>query len=225
MTPRTPTWATEPTVGAACESLPFDEAADLFLPVDDGGSMRRTRAYPAPDSHRDARLVCARCPIIQSCLAEALIADPWTFRGGLSPEERAAFGGHRDPGVARARGVYLTRPQVWSRVVLSGLPVEDITHVLTTWREYLTTGDEAPLGVGDFTGATGSSRTPHEIAQTSGVLADDWFVEHVVPRRVRNTRRQPPPAPSSEPVQDALPVPLSPPSATVDEPTHRGDHR
>lgn len=200
---REPTWAGAPTTGAACEALPFDKATDLFMPVGDGGAMRRTRAYPAPDSHLDARLVCARCPILEPCLVEGLSADAWTFRGGLSPEERAAFGGYRDSEVAGRREVYLTRPQVWSRIVLSGLPVPAVRRVLERWRDYLSSGDEDVLGGQFFQGPTGGGRTPHEMAQKAGVLDhDDWFVEHVPAPRTR--RRE-----SVEPVQDALPLVLA----------------
>lgn len=182
-------------VEAACAALPFDEATRLFMPRSDGGALGRSRSFPAPDSHADARAVCARCPVISQCLMGGLRHDAWTFRGGLSPEERAAFGGHRDPDVARRRGVYLSRPQVWSRLLFSPVPAETIRAALTRWRRYLHTGDEGPLGIGDFAavGGAGQRSTPHEVASADPTVrdADDWFVEHVPAARAgdRGARR------------------------------------
>lgn len=199
---RQPTWAGDSVEGAACAALPFAEAIALFEPTSEGGHMRRTRAVPAPDSHAEAREVCARCPIITECLMAALRHDSWTFRGGLSPEERAAFGGYRDPDVARRRAVYLKRPRVWSRVLMSPLPAEVIKSALTRWREYLTSGEEEGLHIGDYAGVGGPSGrwTPHTLAVTSDeVLADDWFVEYVPPVRQK-------PQKAGAPVQEFLPL-------------------
>lgn len=198
---RPPTWAESDTEGAACESLPFEEAAALFMPESDGGMLRRTRAFPSPDSHADARAVCARCPIITECLTSAMRHDPWTFRGGLSPEERAAFGGYRDPEVARRREVYLSRPRVWSRVLMSRLPADVMKAALSTWREYLISGDEAALRIGDFTGVGGPSgrATPHAAAAASPEILDDWFTEYEPPKRPARPKQH-------GPVQDFLPL-------------------
>lgn len=198
---RRPTWAGDSTEGAACESLPFEEASALFMASGEGGAMLRTRAYPSPDSHAAARAVCARCPLLTECLTEALRHDPWTFRGGLSPEERAAFGGYRDPDVARRRSVYLTRPRVWSRVLLSPLPAKVVKAALSRWKDYLISGDESSLHVGDFTGVGGPSgrSTPHDVAAESPEVLEDWFVEYERPAKKA-------PASAEAPIQDFLPL-------------------
>lgn len=68
-------WADE----AACAGHP----ADWWFPTDTG----RRRARYGDD--RQAKQVCARCPVINDCLAHALTHDErdgvW---GGKSPEER-----------------------------------------------------------------------------------------------------------------------------------------
>ena len=198
-----PTWAGASTEGAACESIPFEEAAALFMAESESGSMRRTRAFPAPDSHSEARAVCARCPVLSQCLTEALWHDAWTFRGGLSPEERAAFGGYRDPDVARRRGVYLTRPQVWSRVLTSPLSATVMRATLSKWRDYLTSGDVDALRIGDFTGLGRPSgrATPHDVATRAPEVLDDWFVEHERPAKPKRKRSRP-----RAPVQEFLPL-------------------
>lgn len=203
---RTPTWAEDEIAGAACASLPFAEASALFMAEGDGGMLRRTRAFPSPDSHADAREVCARCPILASCLTAAMRHDPWTFRGGMSPEERAAFGGYRDPEVARRREVYLSRPRVWSRVLSSRLPTDVIKAALSRWREYLIDGDEDALRVGDFTGVGGPSdrSTPHAVTETSPEVLDDWFVEYEPPPKP--VAAKPPREGAHGPVQDFLPL-------------------
>lgn len=185
-----PSWAADEPGGAACERLPFEEAAALFTPESDGGSMRRTKAFPAADNHAAARAVCARCPILSDCLLDGLRNDSWTVRGGLTPEERAAYGGLRDPYTTRRRGVYLTRPRVWARVEMSALPTGAVQETLTRWRDYLRDGDESRLGCTIL--VAGAARgTPHETAQSDPDLlrGDDWFTPYVPPPRRRKPVR------------------------------------
>lgn len=112
----TASWAVQDTPGAACERLPLDDSTALFFPRPLGGRLARTKPWPAPDSHADARALCAVCPVLEGCLRDALAGDPTTFRGGLSPEERGAVGGCRDDITARRRPPTVTVEQVWSRV-------------------------------------------------------------------------------------------------------------
>lgn len=63
----------------ACRSMPMA----LFFPSDAlrGGSLRR--------SEREAKLVCAQCPVIQFCLDHAVNSkEPYGIWGGLNPRER-----------------------------------------------------------------------------------------------------------------------------------------
>lgn len=133
-------WDTESTPGAACESLPLDVATDLFFPTGDGGLMLRTAGWPKPDSHEDARRVCGPCPVLEQCLRQGLETDGWTFRGGMSPEERAAVGGYREK-AARKRRPYLTATQVRARLDDSGMDVEAVADVIAGWHHDL---DETP---------------------------------------------------------------------------------
>ena len=119
-----------------CSRLPLEDGMTLFYPVSDGGRMKQTHAYPKADSHDEARRVCGPCPIIGQCLTVALVADSWTFRGGMSPQERAAFGGYLDK-EARKRPRRLTRQEVWLRLLDSGMDTHAIGAVLDSHRQRL----------------------------------------------------------------------------------------
>lgn len=127
--------------------MALDEAAELFMPVTDGGQLKRTAKWPRPDSHEAARRVCGPCPVLEKCLAGALIEDAWTFRGGLSPEERAALGGVREA-QSRKRPVYVTPEQVWNRLVDSGMDVVVIERVVEQHRERLARSEELRTAAG-----------------------------------------------------------------------------
>lgn len=136
------------TPGAECEKLPLGEAVELFMPTTEGGQLRRSSPWPKADSHEAARRVCGHCPVLPVCLEGALESDGWTFRGGMSPEERAAFGGFRDKDT-RKREVYLSRTQVASRLVDSGMDTDAIGDVLTRWRGRLLSDSQLHHTVGD----------------------------------------------------------------------------
>lgn len=113
---------------ALCGDLPLEAATSIFFPVSEGGNLSaRTAKWPKRDNHSEARSMCVRCPLLTRCLDEALTLDGHTFRG-LSPEERAAFGGQRTK-PAKARPVYLTRAQVVARMIAAGYP-DSVVEVL-----------------------------------------------------------------------------------------------
>lgn len=114
---------------AACGTIPLTEATELFFPAAEGGKLAaRTTKWPKPDNHGEPRALCAACPLIGRCLAEALVDDGYTFRV-LSAEERAAFGGMR-PKAVRIRDVYLTQGQVLNRIVEAGYPLTPVMAAL-----------------------------------------------------------------------------------------------
>ncbi len=130
---------------AACADLPFEEGERLFFSPSVGGGLRRTSRWPRPDSHADARAVCASCPLVESCLGEALQQDEFTFRV-LSPEERAAFGGVREKH-HRHKAPALSRDEVWNRVLGSNLPAIRVLSALLDHDRLLLRGDSAHVGV------------------------------------------------------------------------------
>ena len=65
-----------------------------------------------PYATRDAKALCATCPIWAACLAEAMAqekklrpADRWGIYGGLTPAERARKGGVKGVGAVQTCGV------------------------------------------------------------------------------------------------------------------------
>ena len=68
---------------AACRGMTSDEAYRIFFPDDPGSYVGRWHLYD------EARVFCARCPVVAACLADALrLRDREGFRGGATPEER-----------------------------------------------------------------------------------------------------------------------------------------
>ena len=58
------------------------DAALFFLPEAERGPSKRRR-------ERDAKAICATCPVIAECAAFALATrEPYGVWGGLTPEER-----------------------------------------------------------------------------------------------------------------------------------------
>lgn len=110
---------------ATCAYLGMDEVNELFYLE----GAPPTAKYPRPDVHAAARRVCAGCPVLAECAASAF-GDAHTFRGGLSPEERAAFGGPLVTYKARHRDPRIRREQVWERIEFSPLPKEVMARVL-----------------------------------------------------------------------------------------------
>lgn len=116
---------------ALCAQLTIEEGQRIFYPLSEKGQLPRTAAWPKPDSHREARRMCPRCPLMAACLEGALEGDECTFRA-LSPEERAAFGGVRTK-AARKREPYLTQREVIGRIVDSGYDLATVLDVLMRW--------------------------------------------------------------------------------------------
>ncbi|MEW1935486.1 WhiB family transcriptional regulator [Rhodococcus sp. NPDC079359] len=74
----------------ACRSMPIA----LFFPSDTlrGCSLRR--------SEREAKLVCAQCPVIELCLEHAISSkEPYGVWGGLNPRERLELSELKSPNV------------------------------------------------------------------------------------------------------------------------------
>lgn len=75
---------------AAC----LTEDPDLFFPAstrEEGAALRQIEA---------AKAVCARCPVVEECLREALDNDEQGVWGGLSEGERLTLKRGRTRGVA-----------------------------------------------------------------------------------------------------------------------------
>ena len=69
---------------------------ELFFPVAETG--------PAHDAQvAAAKAVCARCPVVAECLAEALARIPYGVAGGLTEDERRALRRRDRQAVAGAR--------------------------------------------------------------------------------------------------------------------------
>ena len=66
--------------GAAC--LGVDP--ELFFPTAEAGPVHDVQV-------RAAKQVCAGCPVVAACLAEALARIPDGIAGGLTPDERRAL--------------------------------------------------------------------------------------------------------------------------------------
>lgn len=67
---------------------------DIFYPVPETPPGRRP-AQPKPDYYEQARAICAKCPVRDQCLTEAMAEESGNaagnrhgMRGGLSPSER-----------------------------------------------------------------------------------------------------------------------------------------
>lgn len=67
---------------------------DIFYPVPETPPGRRP-AQPKPDYYEQARAICAKCPVRDQCLTEAMAEESgqgsfsrWGMRGGLTPRER-----------------------------------------------------------------------------------------------------------------------------------------
>jgi WhiB family redox-sensing transcriptional regulator len=66
----------------ACRDLPSEM---FFHPDGERGPRRRNR-------ENTAKAICASCPVIQACRAQALaIAEPYGIWGGLSEDDRIAI--------------------------------------------------------------------------------------------------------------------------------------
>lgn len=155
-------WDDTETAGAECENLPLDQAVELFFPTSEGGHLRRTKAWPKPDAHDKARRICGHCRVLGDCLEGALEKDGWTFRGGMSPEERATFGGFRDRD-ARRRAVYLTPRQVAARLLDAGMDVVTIAEVIARWQTRLSADSAAAEGVGSTISTEATIRDPEAL--------------------------------------------------------------
>ena len=118
-----------PTTGpplGSCARLPMEQVDEWFYLE----GAPPTRAWPRLDVHYRARLLCSACPILAECAASSF-SDPHTFRGGLAPEERAAFGGPLPRMAAKRRDPLIPRTVVWERVVNSPLPDDVMARVLS----------------------------------------------------------------------------------------------
>lgn len=185
-------WDDRETPGAECEDIPFDEAVRLFFPTSDGGQLRRTAPWPKPDSHADARRLCGHCPLIGRCLDLALHRDGWTFRGGMSPEERAAFGGFRDRDTRR-RGVYLTPHQVAARLVDAGVDVVVVAAVIRDWQQRVSASDDLSTETGavvDSEGAVESAEDIERLAAEQAAAAERRAAAQRAARRARARARR-----------------------------------
>lgn len=111
-----------------CAKIPLADAVRIFCAESAGGLLQRTTRWPRPDSHEEARRMCGRCPALEDCLTQAMTTDEVTFRG-LSPEERAVFGGARGK-AARKRPPYLTVAEVVQRIVESGYDLDAVFGAL-----------------------------------------------------------------------------------------------
>ena len=64
---------------AACAAVDID--AELFFPAAEAGPVHDAQVAAA-------KAVCARCPVVADCLAEALARMPYGIAGGLTEQER-----------------------------------------------------------------------------------------------------------------------------------------
>lgn len=74
------------TAGKACRP----EDLELFYPTG------RPGRFGDPNRGAEAKAICARCPIRERCLTEALIEEArgggcWGIRGGLDEDQREAL--------------------------------------------------------------------------------------------------------------------------------------
>lgn len=120
--------ASEDSPAELCAQIPLTESVRIFCAESAGGLLQRTTRWPRADSHEEARRMCGRCPALESCLTAAMATDEVTFRG-LSPEERAVFGGLRGK-AARKRAPYLTVAEVVQRIVESGYDLDAVFGAL-----------------------------------------------------------------------------------------------
>lgn len=176
-------WEDYDTSGGACESLPLEQGVDLFFPTSDGGHQRRTKAWPKPDNHAEARRHCGQCGVLAACLAGALGSDGWTFRGGMSAEERAALGGFRDVD-ARKRGVYLTLPQVAARLVEAGIDLSAVGRVVAAWQNALKQDPATATSTGSVVDEDSPVTGPQELRQMARGERARLGVEDPPARRV-----------------------------------------
>jgi hypothetical protein len=66
---------------AACVDLDVE----LFFPVGESGCAVEAQVT-------EAKSVCAGCPVLAECLADALVGMPYGIAGGLTAEERRGLG-------------------------------------------------------------------------------------------------------------------------------------
>lgn len=111
---------------AACARLPMSEVDELFY-LEGAPSTAR---WPRRDTHAKARIICASCPLLAEC-ARTSFTDAYSFRGGMSPEERASFGGVLPSWASDVRRPRFSREEVWSRLEQSPLPREVMWQVLS----------------------------------------------------------------------------------------------
>ena len=72
---------------AACRELP----TEMFFYTDGERGPRRTNRENA------AKAICASCPVIQACRAQALtLAEPYGIWGGLTEDDRVAILNRRE---------------------------------------------------------------------------------------------------------------------------------
>jgi hypothetical protein len=69
---------------------------ELFFPVAETGPVHDAQVAAA-------EAVCARCPVVAACLAEALARIPHGVAGGLTAEERRALGRRAGRNVSAAQ--------------------------------------------------------------------------------------------------------------------------
>lgn len=73
---------------AACIPIVTSPATDLWHPLEGGGGDPGERRAKRDQRARDAKAVCAGCPVKAACLASAT-EDDYGIRGGLTADERA----------------------------------------------------------------------------------------------------------------------------------------
>lgn len=72
---------------AACIPIVTSPATDLWHPLEGGGGDPGERRAKRDQRARDAKAVCAGCPVKAACL-ETATEDDYGIRGGLTLQER-----------------------------------------------------------------------------------------------------------------------------------------
>jgi WhiB family redox-sensing transcriptional regulator len=75
--------------GMADATFAVETNDPFYTPGGDGRMGRPRRDAPKRDEYTEARAICAQCPVVAECLADAFSTrDYHGFRGGLTGDER-----------------------------------------------------------------------------------------------------------------------------------------
>lgn len=132
-----------------------------------------------------AKAICARCPVLVQCPAEARI--PEGIAGGLTPDERRRL---RRPSVLAVRAEALTETQYGEReaagrvLLAAGRPDREVAHRCgvseRTAARWAARARVAAVTAGE--GSTGGNRAPLQISHTPSAPAKDTHAGRNEPR-------------------------------------------